>query len=281
MRGIRTSISTTSGCSAAARSTASAPSAASPTTSMSGCADSNALNPARTRPWSSASRTRVTPAPPRAGATPRRASRRPARAGVERPAQRRRPLAHPAHARSGAAAPAVAGPVVGDDDRHGVHVHPHDDRRARRAGVPEHVRQGLLHDPVARGAHRGGHGDRGRVDRHLDPRGPQLGRDVVEVVEPGGGTDRRGLLRVAQHPERGPQVVERVPARALDVQQRLARLLGVLVEQVRRDPGLHVDRDHRVRDHVVHLAGDPQPLLVERAGPRSRPVIASRLCHIR
>ena len=56
--------------------------------------------------------------------------------------------------------------------------------------------------------------------------------------------------------------------------ERPAGLLGVAVEQVRADAGLHVDRDHRVRDHVVHVAGDPQPLL---ADPAQRLLLAGAL----
>jgi len=58
-RGIRISISSTSGTSCAASACASSPSAASPTTSMSASASSNARKPARTSAWSSASSTRI------------------------------------------------------------------------------------------------------------------------------------------------------------------------------------------------------------------------------
>ena len=40
------------------------------------------------------------------------------------------------------------------------------------------------------------------------------------------------------------------------------RLLGLAVDEVQGDAGLHVDQRHVVRDDVVQLAGDPQPLLV-------------------
>ena len=58
--GIRTSIRTTSGLSARTTLTASAPSPASPTTSMSGCVARIEHSPARTSPWSSATTTRIT-----------------------------------------------------------------------------------------------------------------------------------------------------------------------------------------------------------------------------
>jgi hypothetical protein len=57
--GIRMSINRTSGVSSEASRAASSPSAASPTTSMSDCASRSERNPARTRAWSSASRTRI------------------------------------------------------------------------------------------------------------------------------------------------------------------------------------------------------------------------------
>ena len=66
--GIRTSISTTSGrCSTLSR-TASAPSAAAPTTVMSFCVSSSAENPARTISWSSATTARITRSSPSSAA---------------------------------------------------------------------------------------------------------------------------------------------------------------------------------------------------------------------
>src|SRR5215469_6622356 len=59
MPGIRTSISTTSGCRALGMRTPVAPSAASPTTSMSGSASRIIRKPRRSRDWSSTSRTRI------------------------------------------------------------------------------------------------------------------------------------------------------------------------------------------------------------------------------
>jgi hypothetical protein len=66
-RGIRTSMSTTSGWSCLAMATAWTPSVASPTTSMSGWAARIMANPSRTSSWSSATRTRITWSPPRPG----------------------------------------------------------------------------------------------------------------------------------------------------------------------------------------------------------------------
>ena len=105
---------------------------------------------ARTSAWSSASRTRV---------TPRRRQRQPrldAPTAVLRPARRRASRRAPPPARASRAArgraPAAparrAAAVVGDEIDTPSRVHVHGPRRAPR-GVPEHVRQRLLHDPVA------------------------------------------------------------------------------------------------------------------------------------
>ena len=59
MPGMRTSISTTSGCRDSANATAWAPSDACPTTSISGCEPMTMAKPARTSSWSSAIITRM------------------------------------------------------------------------------------------------------------------------------------------------------------------------------------------------------------------------------
>ena len=62
-----------------------------------------------------------------------------------------------------------------------------------------------------------------------------------------------------------------------DRRERRAGLLGSLVDQVKRDPGLHVDQGEVVSEHVVQLARDPQallaghsPLLLAASGDRLR-----------
>ena len=122
-------------------------------------------------------------------------------------------------------------------------------------------------------------GGRVDVDLDLDPCRPQALAELAEVVELAQPRRRphRGRLVVlgrAQGPQRGAQVVEGLAAELLDVLQRPAGLLRVAVEQVRADPGLDVDRDHRVRDDVVDVAGDPQPLL---ADPAQRLLLAGAL----
>ena len=39
----------------------------------------------------------------------------------------------------------------------------------------------------------------------------------------------------------------------------------LLVDDMRRDTSLDVDRRHRMRHHVVQFAGDPQPFGIHRA----------------
>ena len=63
-RGMRTSITTTSGLSSAALLTAASPSGASPTTSRSGCVPIIMATPARTTGWSSTTRMRMVTADP-------------------------------------------------------------------------------------------------------------------------------------------------------------------------------------------------------------------------
>ena len=103
--GIWTSISTTSGVRQRTSSTAAAPSAASPTTSMSGSASRISRSPERTIAWSSARTTRITRSLPSSPAlTGSRASTRKPPSSVgpasTRPAEHRRPLAHADEARA-------------------------------------------------------------------------------------------------------------------------------------------------------------------------------------
>ncbi len=106
MRGIRMSMSTTSGASSSARATASAPSTASPTTVMSGSASRIIRRPVRTSSSSSASRTRIMRASPPAGSGRGPRSRRRSWGRFEGAAVQRDPLAH-AHESVGAAVVAV------------------------------------------------------------------------------------------------------------------------------------------------------------------------------
>ena len=54
-------------------------------------------------------------------------------------------------------------------------------------------------------------------------------------------------------------------ARRRDRFERLLRLGRIGVDHVRADAGLHRDHAHRVRDDVVQLLRDAQPLVGDRA----------------
>ena len=151
--GIRMSTRQTSGRSRRASSTAAWPSAACPTTSMSGWASRIMDRPVRTRSWSSATSTRIVIAVPRSAARPRPPTRHraPARpAGCRRaaararssPAARSRGLA----GRAGSICPSSVTPepqpscTLDDPDLYTRGV----------AGVPKGVGQRLLRQPVDR-----------------------------------------------------------------------------------------------------------------------------------
>ena len=165
------SISTTSGSSRRARSTASTPSPASPTMSRSASAPSTIRNPVRSSGWSSASSTRIgrrtagharfrlgrrrTQLPSGSSRTP--GSRRPAGARCAACRRTARPAraCRPGRARR-AAVPSGARPAAGVEHLDGQPV-PAERRAApRRVAVPgvlERVGQRLLHDPVDRQRH--------------------------------------------------------------------------------------------------------------------------------
>ena len=146
--GMRMSISTTSGRNRRASETASSPSPASPTMSVSGSASRILRRPTRTRAWSSAIRTRRH----RIGSRTRTAN---PPLGC-RPASRL--AAVECHALAHADEPVtaardwrrVAGAVVGDLELERVRAVANVDARARLTCVLERVRQRLLHDPVGR-----------------------------------------------------------------------------------------------------------------------------------
>ena len=83
------------------------------------------------------------------------------------------------------------------------------------------------------------------------------------------GEMRRGRERrvgaVAQQVEGGAQLAQGVVARMLDGREGRARLVGMLVEEVQRDARLHVDEGDVVREHVVQLLRELQPLLARLA----------------
>ena len=155
--GMRRSMSTRSGRSDAASSTASAPSDASPTTSMPGAWSSRPTMPARTMGWSSATTMRMVSVIPHASrgvrARPRHDDPQPraavgAGAELERAADEGGAVADPGEAEPLLAGRRVAGPdaVVGDGEHDLVaRVGLRDvDRRRARLRVLAHVRERLL-----------------------------------------------------------------------------------------------------------------------------------------
>src|SRR5436190_8849092 len=183
--GIERSISTTSGLCSRHISTASAPSAAVPTTSRSPAVASSWDTPVRTTAWSSARRIRITTPPeggsPRSRACGRRgagfrgrswgrrhleAERRAAGGApgeLELPAGVTREIAHHAQAEVALAGDGVAGAlaVVVDDERDAPVVAVDRDLDGPGVGVLDHVAQSLLRGTVEhalgilREAHRG------------------------------------------------------------------------------------------------------------------------------
>ncbi len=130
------------------------------------------------------------------------------------------------------------------------------------------VGQGLLDDPV--GGQVDGGRQRGAVvgARHLDrePCVAEGAGEFVETAEAGSGFGGGlGVVGLAEQAHGGAQLVERRTAGLADVGEGLLGLVGPLVHDVRRDPGLHVDQRDVVGDHVVQIAGDAQPLLGDAA----------------
>ena len=98
-------------------------------------------------------------------------------------------------------------------------------------------------------------------------RDPDAGRggagdEVVEAVQARRRRPGRLLAGAAQHAEHRADLAQRVGARLVDRRQCDPRLLGLLVHQVQGDAGLDVDQRDVVRQHIVELLGDAQPLLV-------------------
>jgi hypothetical protein len=107
-------------------------------------------------------------------------------------------------------------------------------------------------------------------DRHRDRQAGRAdpGRERVKPRQARGRLNRIDeLVGVAacraQHVEDGAQLAQAVLARRADRLQGFGRLLGAVAEQGRGRAGLHGDRGHRVRHHVMQFPGDAHPLLVD------------------
>ena len=292
---MRMSIRTTSGRSRSTSRTASWPSAASPTTSMSGAVSSNTRTPARTTPWSSATNARITtagrsgsPALPAEPGAPATWARSPSPTSRARAWARRRSL-HPTGPPGPASRPA-RGPRPAAPSRPGavrpevIHAQPQQVGRADggcrpasrcRAGMLEHIGERLLHKPRDRGPGHQRHfayppveaqralarrpGAHGRRHR----RWPPLARSLAVAVD---------RVRIAQQRQQ-PGAVRRAPA-----DRRWSRRRGGAATSVSPDVTNASQRGtcpqrHRadvVRDNVMQIAGQPGAL--HPAEPRgSRP----------
>jgi len=123
------------------------------------------------------------------------------------------------------------------------------------------VGEGLLDDPVGRLA------DRGRqrpglafsLERHPQPARLHAGDQLLDVLY-----RRRGLARgltAAEEVERGAQLGEGLLAGFLDGGQGRTGPVGLLVEEMEGDAGLHVDQRYVVGEHVVELLGELETLV--------------------
>ena len=109
------------------------------------------------------------------------------------------------------------------------------------------------------------------VESYVEPRGANVSRQGLQVVQPG---TRRELEQVVALPQRTQQPAhlgERRTAGLLDVPQRLP-LLGRGRHPVPHRPDLEDHHAHRVGDHVVELARHPGPLLGHRHPGRRLPL---------
>ena len=135
----------------------------------------------------------------------------------------------------------------------------------RGAGVLERIRQRLLHDPVGREVDP-------RRELHRLPLHCELHRqsglahlldERRERPEARLRRERGDLFLGAHDPEQPPHLRERLAPCLLDRHQGLSLSLLLGLEQPA--DGARLDRHHadRVREHVVQLAGDPVPLVLD------------------
>ena len=134
------------------------------------------------------------------------------------------------------------------------------------AGVLDDVGERLLHDPV--GGQVDALGERARLaldgELDADARGARALEQLRQLAEPRLRRERGGLLLVAaQQLQRAVHLGHRLAAEVGDPVGRLAHALVARggPERLR----LHDDQRDVVRDHVVELLRDPQPLVGDGA----------------
>ena len=137
------------------------------------------------------------------------------------------------------------------------------------------VGEGLLDDPER--GELDARGQRARLavgpQPHVEARVPVAGDQRRHVAQRGLGLEdgRRGVgardvaLAVGPEDADGPaHLAQRVAARRLDLARRLGRGVRVAPDQAAGGAGLDDHHADAVGDDVVHLAGDPGPLLADR-----------------
>ncbi|MCO5594547.1 hypothetical protein L7F22_048579 [Adiantum nelumboides] len=274
-RGIRTSISTTSTSVRSSSASAASPSPAWATTARSSHESSTIAKPVRTSSWSSTSISR-TGSPFSSGrgcegqAQPDRPAAVGVRTGLDRAAVQGGALPHAGQAVAAArwGGDGAAGALVVDAHGQLVGGPPQVDVGGHAGpGVLDDVGQRLLHDPVDGQAGTGRELPRGadgpQVDRQ--PAGADLLDERGDVTGAGLRTRRVGVgvvvrTGVAQHRQQAADVGQRGPARRRDAGEHLDGLRRVALRGELAAVGLGDDPGQRVRDDVVHLAGDPRPL---------------------
>ena len=128
----------------------------------------------------------------------------------------------------------------------------------------------LLDDPVERAPPASGTGARrGRAGPELHPH-PELPRSrrrgrAGRRTSAGGRSRGSPVSDVAQHAEHAPQVGERLVGLLPDHRGADPHLVGGEVVAEGERPGVQRDLRDPVREHVVHLAGDPRPLAARPA----------------
>jgi len=83
---------------------------------------------------------------------------------------------------------------------------------------------------------------------------------AIEVRQPGLRLEEQRVAGFAEHSQHAPEFHQGVPASPLDHLENVARLLMLRAEHLPFGPSLNHHHAHRVRDHVVELAGDPRSL---------------------
>ncbi len=136
------------------------------------------------------------------------------------------------------------------------------ERRRRLAGVAQHVGQRLLDDPVGRGRHLGAQPGRSGRCVHHDRQAGSLhaAHQVGHVREARQLLVRIGEVGLAEGLQHPPDLCERLTAGVLHALHRGPCARGIRLQQQLGELGLNDHDGQPVRDHVVNLAGHPDPL---------------------